>query len=121
MLGFSKNVKHEEILDIKRGDVFNINSDDLSKEANSKRSWFSSDPIDIIDFNEVIIVRSISSSVQVLPIMKTNRLMKYDAASIDDIRTIPKIYLEEKIGMVSELTLEKFKYGDHKVTQIEYQ
>jgi len=113
-----------------RGEVFSINNKKLSKDINSKRSWFSNEPENTtwLNVSEVIIisndiVNKFSSVVSVLPIVKS--LVGYSVTSIDDIEIIKRTYLEEKVGAVSGSTLEKlndnFRSENHKAIPIKCQ
>jgi len=131
MFGFTKKIECDKPLDIKRGNIFRVDNEQLYKEDNAKRSLFANKDTTWLNDNPVIIIgnnmkNKLSSCIHVLPITKAlNSSGKYDIVSIDDILTIKKIYLEECVGMVSDSTMEMigdyFSSGNHKAIPVEYQ
>jgi len=129
MFGFTKKVKHEEIVEFKRGDIFSIDNQQLYKDSPRKPvNLFFNEPSDTfwLNVNEVIVVSNNfankhRSLVQVLLVTKS---LVGKVTSIDDIRTVKNIYLEEKIGEVAESTLKKledyFRNENHMGIVIEY-
>jgi len=130
MFGFAKKIKHDVPLDIKRGDIFSIDNQQLYKDSPRKPvNLFFDEPSDIFwqTVNEVIVVSNnmVNKHRPLVQVLLITKSLVGKVTSIDDIRTIKNIYLKEKVGEVAESTLNKledyFKHENHGGIVIEYQ
>lgn len=128
MFGSVKKNKYDVPLEIKRGDIFTVNNKQLYKDSPKISSLFFDEPSEHfwLNVNKVIVVNNDiankhSSSIHVLPITKS---LVGDVTSVDDLRAIKRIYLEEKVGEVSQSTLRKFEeyfiHENHSGIVVEY-
>lgn len=94
MFGFSKMFETKEITEVKSGEIYTIENTQFSPQS-----------------GQVLIVKNNSngSHITVLPVFLSNRIQKNDIVIPQDVITIHKTELLEKVDVVSRVVMKKIE------------